>query len=145
MVASDSPENLQAPATEKKVAAKGVVKKAGAATASKESPMVGTMGDELTTLVRMRLGLEEHSYGRLQEIKEKALALRQGVTKAMGREHFALEELEKKDIVLRQQYERAFLLLSGIEHLEKHNVARGKRKDWWFEFWKQRRAETLAG
>lgn len=76
------------------------------------------MGPYLQTIYRMRTGAEEIVPEKLEEMKSKADSTLKEVTEAMEKEDFTLEELAKKDITLRQRYERAMLIHEGLSKLE---------------------------
>lgn len=83
------------------------------------------MGPYLQTLYRMRVGTEEIDPEKLEEFKAKAEKLLKEVVEAMGKEDFTLEELAKKDITLRQRYERAMLIFEGLAKLEESGPPKG--------------------
>ena len=83
------------------------------------------MGPYLQTLYRMRVGTEEVKPHKVAEIARKADDLKREVVEAMGKEEFTLDELAKKDITLRQRYERAMLIYEALEKLGKAGSAKG--------------------
>lgn len=80
------------------------------------------MGPYLQSLYRMRTGAEEVVPEKLEEMKSKADSTLKEITETMGKEDFTLEELAKKDITLRQRYERAMLIHEGLSKLEEPDL-----------------------
>ena len=87
-------------------------------------PQPQRFGLSLGRLVRKRLGLEKFGEPALQEIREEALTLQRQVVEVMGKEEFTLAEVEKKDIIWRQRYERAQSLLEELDQF--HGTAKRK-------------------
>lgn len=102
------------------------------------------MGPYLQALYRMRVGTEEVSPEKVAEFKSRADGLLKEVVEAMGKEDFTLEDLSKKDITLRQRYERAMLIYEGIEKLTEASLPGGSggrpRK-----FWEEKKSQIFKG
>lgn len=102
------------------------------------------MGPYLQVLYRMRVGTEELSPEKVAEFKSKADGWLKEVVEEMGKEDFNLEDLSKKDITLRQRYERAMLIYEGIEKLTEASLPGGSggrpRK-----FWEEKKRQIFKG
>lgn len=97
--------------------------KAAAAPAAKPRPVKApppprpqpqVMGPGVGRLVRRRLGREKVAASEVEEMRQQALALQRQVVEIMGKEEFTMAEVEKKDIIWRQRWDRAQAILEEL-------------------------------